>query len=599
MISSIAHKVVSGYVREACDVLNYIMDHIRILYVPQLDKIANITQNSAITPDGCIVLNESWVNQNIEDETLEILRYEVYCKVRLLYKQELCSKSFNQYDIETIDDALSFSNALMTLKGLIIPIQLSEMANQLLKRTKRMLLEEFGLDSECYQIQKEHDKADPIWKFRLKFESELEYAESYYNRPRKSTIRSIDSSEKGSEENPFEDVNEAFEYIKELEKNAYDNDVFLKDLASQYYFYDINNHQFSVSWASPYVSFYNDDSIPSDGFIVNQNQPHQDGSFNYTLKPNLFGKKFLYRGQSQDFSGPCVPNLFRVPKECYLDDLIWAQELELLVRSHPLVKLLSEGIKLMHDNFSILMNSRGLTQHYYHKSSLLDLTSNAEVAKFFATTRYLSESDSYAPIHETDQLGVIFCYEIQMPNAFNPFDGYHLSVIGKQVFYRSGSQYGFLLDMPKGRDFKKMSQVKKFYFRHNPTISDTIFSSANKGSKYFMTDILEDAWKEIYQVRKKQRIISADAVKYNVGLNPGETYDDICKKLEQYDILVDDHHPRFSPELLEKYYKSIEEGWWDEFCSDIYFHAGDAALYKDCLLRIPQREEYKWAFENN
>jgi len=49
--------------------------------------------------------------------------------------------------------------------------------------------------------------------------------------------------------------------------------------------------------------------------------------------------------------------------------------------------------------------------------------------------------------------------------------------------------------------------------------------------------------------------------------------------------------------LLDKYYASIKEGWWEEFCSDIYFFGGDGALYKDSLMKISKQEKYKWAFE--
>ena len=185
-----------------------------------------------------------------------------------------------------------------------------------------------------------------------------------------------------------------------------------------------------------------------------------------------------------------------------------------------------------------------------------------------------------------------------MPEAFQRHKGYTLSVIGKQVFMRSGAQHGFLLDMEKGIDLKKMSHVKKFYFRHNPFISDEIFKQSNYGKEYFTSDILEEAWKTEYKKRLENGIVSADTVRLNVSRNPGETFQSISQKLKTKNISIDyTYHPSFSQELLEKYYQSIKDGWWEEFCSDIYFYGGDAALYKDCLLRIPQRIEYKWAFE--
>lgn len=602
MISSIAKKVVNGYIQEACAILDYDIAYVRVIYVPTIEPIAGIPQHAAITADGCLIIDETWVNREISNETPTRVRCEVYCKVRMLYQQTKSQTDFNQYDNGAIDDAMAFCNALMTLKGLTLPMPpLLQMVESLLKRTQKLLKEELGISTEYRLMPKELVKADNVWRFRLTLDNEKKYGDRFYTKPVKSTIRVIDSSEKGSEENPYEDVNEAFDYIKELEANAYNNDDLLKDIASQQYFYDLNYHQFRVPWASPYVAFYNESNIPSDGFIVNQNQVHPDGTFHFTLKPNLQGKKFLYRGQSQDYPKPCTPNLFRdETKSYFLDDLIWSQEMELLLMTHPLVKLLEQGVEIMHDHFSILMNLAGLAQHYYHKTRFLDLTSDVDAAKFFATTNYCGKLDEYKPIHETDKLGMIYCYELQMPFAFTPQKGYELSVIGKQVFMRSGAQHGFLLGMDRGMDLKTMPQVKKFYFRHHPDISDEIFKQADYGKKYFTMDILEESWKTEYKQRLENGIVSADTVRLNVSRNPGETFDSICQKLKDRNITVDDtYHPSFAPELIDKYYQSIKEGWWEEFCSDIYFYGSDASLYKDCLMRIPKRPEYKWAFENN
>lgn len=600
MISSIADKVVNGYIQEACAILDYDIAYVRVIYVPQIEPIAGIPQHAAITADGCLIIDETWTNQEITNETPTRVRCEVYCKVRMLYQQTKSQTDFDQYANGAKDDAMAFCNALMTLKGLALPMPpRPQMVESLLKRTLKLLKEELRINTEYYLMQKELVKADNVWKFKFTKDDEKKYANRYFSKPQTSTVRIIDSTEKGTETNPFDNVNEAFEYIKRLEDDAYANDPLLKDIASQQYFYDLNFHQFRVPWASPYVAFYNDSNIPSDGFIVNQNQVHPDGTFHFTLKPNLKGKKFLYRGQSQDYPKPCTPNLFRdETKSYFLDDLIWSQEMELLLMTHPLVKLLEQGVEIMHDHFSILMNLGGLAQHYYHKTRFLDLTSDVDAAKFFATTNYYSKSDEYKPVHETGKLGMIYCYELQMPFAFNPQKGYELSVIGKQVFMRSGAQHGFLLDMDRGMDLKTMPQVRKFYFRHHPDISDEIFKQSDYGKKYFTMDILEEAWKTEYKQRLENGIVSADTVQLNVSRNPGETFESISKKLKDRNITVDDsYHPSFSEELINKYYESIKEGWWEEFCSDIYFYGGDTALYKDCLMRIPERPKYKWAFE--
>ena len=600
MITSIADKVVRGYVKEACAILDYDLEYVRVLYVSHIEAIAGIPQHAVITADGCLIIDEPWANREIANETPTRVRCEVYCKVRMLYQQAKSTDVFNQYDNGTIDDAMAFCNALMTLKGLSLPMPpFPQMVEPLLKLTQKLLKEEWGINSEYYLLPKGLVKTDNVWKYRLTLDDEKKYADRFYTKPQKSTIRVIDSLEKGTETNPFENVNEAFDYIKKLEDDAYANDTLLKDIAAQHYFYDLNFRQFRVSWASPYVALYNDKNIPLNGFIVNQNQVHPNGKFHFTLKPNLRGRKFLYRGQSQDYPKPCTPNLFRDEKKSYfLDDLIWSQEMELLLKTHPLVKLLEEGVEIMHDRFSILMNLTGLAQHYYHKTRFLDLTSDVDAAKFFATTNYCGKTDEYAPVHETDKVGMIYCYELQMPSAFIPQKGYHLSVIGKQVFMRSGAQRGFLLEMDKGMDLKTMPQVKKFYFRHHPDVSDEIFKQSNNGKKYFTMDILEEAWTTEYKKRLEDGIVSADTVRLNVSRNLGETFDSISQKLKARNITIDDtYHPAFAPDLIDKYYDSIKEGWWEEFCNDIYFYGGDGALYKDCLMRIPKQKRYKWAFE--
>lgn len=601
MITSIADKVVRGYVKEACDILNFDIEYIRVLYVSDVESVAGIPQHAAITVDGCLIIDETWANREISNETPTRVRCEVYCKVRLLYQQAKSTTIFNQYDNRAIDDAMAFCNALMTLKGLTLPMPpFPQMVEPLLKQTQKLLKDELGINSEYYFLPKELVKADNVWKYRLTLGDEKIYADRFYIKPEASTIKVIGYTEKGTEANPFENVNEAFDYIKELEDGAFVNDTLLNDIAAQRYFYDLNFHQFRVPWASPYVAFYNDMDIPSNGFIVNQNQVHPDGKFHFTLKPNLRGRKFLYRGQSQDYPKPCTPNLFRdETKTYYLDDLIWSQEMELLLMTHPLVRLLEEGVEIMHDRFSILMNLTGLAQHYYHKTRFLDLTSDVNAAKFFATTNYCSKTDDYSPVYETDKLGIIYCYELQMPYAFVPHQGYELSVIGKQVFMRSGAQHGFLLGMDRGMDLKTMPQVKKFYFRHHPDVSDEIFKRSDNGKKYFAMDILEEVWKTEYKKRLDDGVVSADTVRLNVSRNPGETFESICKKLKARNIAVDEsYHPAFPSDLKDRYYDSIKEGWWEEFCSDIYFYGGDGALYKDCLMRIPKQGKYKWAFES-
>lgn len=161
----------------------------------------------------------------------------------------------------------------------------------------------------------------------------------------------------------------------------------------------------------------------------------------FCLKPNLYKHKFLYRGQSDYYEGkPCVLNMFRDKthneENYFLDFLIFSQELELLIKSHPIVKMLEQGFEIKHDLFRIMMHYPGLAQHYYNKSMFLDFTSDIDVMKFFATTDYDYKNDEYYPNEDLKKIGVIYYYELKFPEAFQQHNGYALKNIGKQVFFK-------------------------------------------------------------------------------------------------------------------------------------------------------------------
>ena len=379
-----------------------------------------------------------------------------------------------------------------------------------------------------------------------------------------------------------------------MENETFQTDSIIQRISNDLFFYDTEYELFRAPFVAPHVSFYKNE-FPSDAFIMNHNQSHK-----FVLKPNLYKRKFLYRGQSRDYPKPCTPNLFRnETKNYFLDDLIWGQEMQLLIKSHPLVKLISNGVDILHKNFSFFIYYGGLAHHYYNKTRFLDLTSDMEAMKFFATTNYNWNNDEYTPVLDTNELGIIYCYELQMPDAFHLHDdGHHLSVIGKQIFMRSGAQYGFLLDLPKELDMKKLPEVKIFYFKHDANISMEIFQKSGNGHKFFPSDILEDYWKEKLKERLKKNIVSIETVKHNVFLNEGETEESIIKKLEERGILVDrTYKPSFSKEQLDVYYQDIKNGWWDEFCKDIYFYGSDGLHYKEELRQIENKTEYLWAFK--
>lgn len=587
---SVVKNLAKAYMKDICDMLEIDDSSIRLLLVPTTD---NGQPSLILENDDTIVLSELYLKSLI-GKGFTPLRIRVYQEVRLIYLRRKGVIRSNINEIFKEASVYYYAQVIALLKGLALSLPSSQsfINASVIKKVEDCMRIEFGLTGNMIKLPIQPIDGADLYKMHLSETDTLKYSGRLFSREIKSyAVAPID---KGTIENPFDNINDAVAYIKGMEDEAYEKDKLLRDIANEKYFYDVNQGQFRIHWASPYVSVYKN-CYPSRSFLVNQ----MDTGF-FSLKPNLYHKKFLYRGQSNYYPGkPCVPNLFRDPKHndkrYYLDFLIFSHEMELVIKTHPLVQLLEQGIDILHDDFKIRMNYPGLAQHYYNKSNLLDLTSDVDVMKFFATTGYDRENDEYYPLRDCKDIGVIYCYELRYPEAFQQHKGYALKTIGKQVPMRSGSQSGFLLEMEYGVDFKTLPEVTAIYFKHDNKIAGEIFEQSEKGEFYFGKDFLQHAWKYKLKDRFARRVISRKTVEYNVSLNPKETFDSICRKLSDMGITVDDFDPCLSEEELDMYYQTAVEDWYS-FCDDIHFYGPEDELYREELRNLPNRDEYKWAF---
>ena len=466
----------------------------------------------------------------------------------------------------------------------------------------KMLRENLGMEClirEGYNhISKEKR---PVVTFSSKeHQHRLNEMSELYEESKNTSLPFIKKGDLGSKISPFNNVDEAAEYILKIEKEYLKSDKYRQHVCDEQYYYDYQNNYFRISWASPNVGYYklNDANYPC--FVVNQLSPRFVGGKmqtpRFSIKPSLRNNKFLYRGQAEFYS-PCTPSLFRDKhKKYFVDDIIQMNEMEILLQQHPLVKLFEEGFMLMSEFIRFKINYDGLSQHYYNKTPLLDLTSDMEVAKFFAVTTFDFDNDRYLP-YEDDELGVLYYYDIK-PDAFNYDNGrrYHIDTIGKQPFMRSGNQYGFLIDLEKEDDFNILPEVRYVFFKHDPLITERIFKESQYGDKYMPQEILRTNWYRRMNDETAKKRISTKALKLNFENNPNESHSKIVKRLQEKGFSINSKYtPFFTEEELSAYYDNSLE-IWEDFCSDIHFYGPEGILLKKHLHNLPRDPRYRWAF---
>lgn len=210
------------------------------------------------------------------------------------------------------------------------------------------------------------------------------------------------------------------------------------------------------------------------------------------LIPEIGTVHFLYRGQNAEY-GMCLPTIYRNAADdiCIFEDRMRLIAFERLLHSHPVVRHF-----FFRHNF--LVNEEGLAQHYGLRTEILDLTSNLDVALFFAVCKYDPATDSYDYFREGTHTGVLYVFDPVLDNEPTPamsvdYMNGNIRPIGLQAFPRPGAQYGYGLRIGKGGSTKSWM----FTFEFTAEESKEYYDKFCNGDALWIKDRLVDKTKEI------------------------------------------------------------------------------------------------------
>jgi len=196
---------------------------------------------------------------------------------------------------------------------------------------------------------------------------------------------------------------------------------------------------------------------------------------------------FMYRGQPEEY-WPCLPSLSRLKTVgSQLLALCRNVAFEDTISDHPFVRI-TENADFLGD--PLYVDKQGLAQHYGLATDMIDLTSNFDVASFFAVCRLNEQENCYLPVKDAGKPGVIYriipC--ILLARAWEEGREDPFSFVGWQPLPRPEQQRACGVKLQNGEDFLRLPSVQKVYFRHNAAVAERIWDAFDQGAALFPDD---------------------------------------------------------------------------------------------------------------
>lgn len=279
----------------------------------------------------------------------------------------------------------------------------------------------------------------------------------------------------------------------------------------------------------------------------------------YSIKPNITRQGLLFRGDSQKrepffskFGQEGIIGHGNDVRKKIIPINVKRSDFEIAIESFPLYQMMKRGIVLPNGRKLVIENPFGLAYAYGHPTPFIGLTSDLDVAAFYAVTESDTKTGKFKP--KTGGQGVMYAFELRFP--FSMTIG--LSTLGRLVFPRTMNQKTFLLNISSEMDFNRGAVITGFVFNQDATMSQRIFDQFNGGEILAPSDDF---------LMKKLRsfpegMVSKTAVQRNLAQNKGDKAKDIIMTLYEADVrIAKGFAPAFTKEELKDVYKDIS-GYW-------------------------------------
>jgi hypothetical protein len=287
---------------------------------------------------------------------------------------------------------------------------------------------------------------------------------------------------------------------------------------------DENYNPYPSGWNSLDFLRYAFSDMYVDGFIM---------SYPHGTVVRQAQRSYYYRGENQMFDSS-VASLYRRLNKIKNSEELLVEEFVAYMKIADFLGLL---LKLDHTQKFILRQYsfnkspakihidllyEQLAQHYGFETCWLDITSDFEVAFFFACCKFDNYLHKWKPLNNDDfnksfktQFGVIFQRPTNHINNLIPLESQPVKIfpVGFQPFMRCHMQNSYVALMDKSHCLQKENTFKKLRFKHDEELCNYIYHLMDYGKKIYPHEGLILMESEIEKI-KNRKIFSNETFEY-------------------------------------------------------------------------------------